>query len=95
MTKHDENGTPSDGDGTLSREALKHRVRELENENQQLRAKMAQMEEEWDIDRQALESYHQMGMPESEAEMLERAKSGPTISDVLAECERELADGRR
>ena len=95
MTKHDDNGTPSAGGSMPTREALEQRVRELEAENQRLRAQMAQMEEEWDLDRQALESYHQMGMPESEAEMLERAKSGPTISDVLAECERELADGRR
>jgi hypothetical protein len=95
MTKHDENGAPQEGSGTLSREALEQRIRDLEDENRQLRAKMAQMEADWDIDRQALESYHQMGLPESEAEMLERAKSGPTISDVLAECERELADGRR
>ena len=95
MTKHDDNGTPSAGGSMQTREALEQRVRELEAENQRLRAQMAQMEEEWDLDRQALESYHQMGMPESEAEMLERAKSGPTISDVLAECERELADGRR
>ena len=95
MTKHDDNGKPSAGGSMQTREALEQRVRELEAENQRLRAQMAQMEEEWDVDRQALESYHQMGMPESEAEMLERAKSGPTISDVLAECERELADGRR
>jgi hypothetical protein len=95
MNKHDENGVAPDGSGEPTREALEHRVRELEDENRQLRAKMAQMEAEWDLDRQALESYRELGMPVSEAEMLERAKNGPTISDVLAECERELADGRR
>lgn len=95
MNKHDENGTPPEGDGESTHEALARRVRELEDENRQLRAKMAQMEADWDLDRQALESYHVLGMPVSEAEMLERAKTGPSISDVLAECERELMDGRQ
>lgn len=95
MRKHDESGAPAEAGGTPTRDSLEQRVRELEAENHQLRSKMAQMEADWDIDRQALETYHVMGMPESEAEMLERAKSGPTISDVLAECERELADDRR
>jgi hypothetical protein len=95
MNKHDENGTPPDGGAVPTREALEQRVREVEEENRQLRAKMAQMEEDWDLDRQSLESYHQLGMPTSEAEMLERAKTGPSITDVITECEREFADGRR
>lgn len=94
MMKHDENGTPSDGGGDRPREDLERRIRDLEEENRQLRAQMAQMEEDWDLDRQALESYHVLGMPKSEAEMLERAKIGPSISDVIAECDREFADGR-
>ena len=95
MKKHDENGTPPEGGDELTRDALEQRVRELDEENRQLRGKMAQMEADWEMDREALESYRQLGMPKSEAEMLDRAKSGPSISDVLAECERELADGRR
>ena len=95
MARFEENGTPAAGDGPPSREVLEQRVRELEDENRQLRAKMAQMEADWDLDRQSLEWYHQLGMPVSEAEMLGRAKSGPSISDVLAECDREFADGRR
>jgi len=95
MMKHDENGTPSESGGTLTPAALEQRVRELEEENRQLRAKMARMEERWDLDRQSLESYRQLGMPATEAEALERAKAGPSISDVLSECGRVFADGRR
>jgi multidrug resistance efflux pump len=95
MKKHEENGLASGGNGELTREALERRARELENENRQLRAKMAQMEADWDLDRQSLEWYRQLGMPVSEVEMLERAKTGPSISDVLAECEREFTAGRR
>jgi hypothetical protein len=95
MKKHDENGTPTECGGTPGREALEQRVRELEEENRQLRAKMAQMEDNWELDRQSLESYRQLGMPVSEAEVLGRARSGPSISGVLAEGGRGFADGRR
>ena len=94
MNKHDENSTPTDGASETPRDVLERRVRELEEENRQLLARMAQMESDWDLDRQALESYHVLGLPTSEAEMLERAKTGPSISDVIAECDREFADGR-
>ena len=94
MKRLEDSGTPSGG-GEMSREALEQRVRELEEENRQLQAKMAKMESDWDLDRQALESYHQLGMPLTEEEMLERARTGPTLGDVLAECEREFADGGR
>jgi hypothetical protein len=95
MTKHDENGIPPESGGTLSREALEHRVRELENENRQLQARLEYVETEWEIARDALAWYEYPGMPASEAEMLERVKTGPTISDVLADCEREFADGSK
>ena len=88
MKKHDEIGTPPDGGGP-TREALEQRVRELEEENRQLRAKMEQVEADWDLDRQSLEWYYSLGLPQSEAEMLDQIKTGPSISDVLAECERE------
>jgi hypothetical protein len=90
MTKHDENGTPQEGGETFSREALEQRIRELEDENRQLRSKMAQMEADWDVDRQSLEWYYSLGLPQSEAEMLEQIRTGPSISDVLADCEREF-----
>ena len=90
MKKHDENGAPPEGGGDLTREALEQRVRDLEEENRQLRAKMDQMEADWDLDRQSLEWYYSLGLPQSEAEMLEQVKTGPSISDVLAECEREF-----
>ena len=90
MKKHDEDGAPPAGGGESSREALERRVRELEEENRQLRATMAQMEADWDLDRQSLEWYYSLGLPQSEAEMLEQVKTGPSISDVLAECEREF-----
>ena len=95
MKKHNENGTPPEGGGESSPEALERRVRELEEENRQLRARLQFVEAEWEIARDALAWYEHLGMPESEAEMLERVKTGPTISDVLAECERELTDGRK
>ncbi|MBO0697219.1 MAG: hypothetical protein J2P46_02380 [Zavarzinella sp.] len=95
MTRLEENGTPVAGNGPLSREALEQRVRELEHENRELRARLQQVEAEWEIDRDALEWYERVGMPESEAEMLERVRTGPTISDVMAECEREFADGQK
>ena len=63
----------------------KLRVRDLEAENAQLRAKMQKMELDWEMDRDALEWYRSEGLPTSEAEMLQR--KGPTISEVLAECE--------
>jgi hypothetical protein len=90
MKKHDENGTPSEGGGEMAREALEQRVRELEEENRQLRAQMVRMEADWDLDRQSLEWYYSLGLPQSEAEMLEQVRTGPSISDVLAECEREF-----
>jgi hypothetical protein len=95
MTHATENGPPAGGDGSRSREALEQRVRELENENRHLRATLQQVEAEWQIDRDALAWYERLGMPESEAEMLERVRTGPTISDVMAECEREFADGQK
>jgi len=95
MTTHDENVTPSDGGAEPTREALEQRVGELEEENRQLRARLQYVEGEWEIASDALAWYEHLGMPQSEAEMLERVKTGPTISDVLAECERELADGHK
>jgi hypothetical protein len=88
MAKHDENGAVQDGGGSPTHEALEQRIRELEDENRQLRSRMAQMESDWDLDRQSLEWYYSLGLPQSEAEMLEQVRTGPSISDVLAECER-------
>jgi hypothetical protein len=95
MTRLEENGTPVRGDASPSPEALEQRVRELEEENRQLRARLQQVEAEWEIDRDALTWYERLGMPASEAEMLERVRTGPTLSDVMAECEREFADGQK
>jgi hypothetical protein len=87
MNRFEESSVNSGG-SEPSRDALEARIRELENENAQLRAKMQQMESEWEDDRYALDWYRSEGLPKSEAEMLGR--KGPTISDVLAECEREF-----
>jgi hypothetical protein len=76
------------GSGEPSREALVARIRELQSENAELRSKMQEIESEWQDDRHALDWYRSEGLPTSEAEMLQR--KGPTISDVLAECEREF-----
>ncbi|HKA06807.1 MAG TPA: hypothetical protein VKD71_06080 [Gemmataceae bacterium] len=87
MNRFDEPNANSDS-STPSREALETRIRELEAENAELRTKMQKMESEWEDDRYALEWYRSEGLPKSEAEMLER--KGPTISEILAECEREF-----
>jgi len=76
-----------------SREALESRIRELEVENQRLQARLQHVEAEWEIDRDALAWHEYLCLPESEAEMLEQVRTGPTLSDVIAECEREFADG--
>lgn len=91
MKKHDDNGTPLAGGGEQG-EALERRVQELEEENRQLRARLQYVETEWEIARDALAWHENLGLPQSEAEMLEQVRTGPTISDVLAECEREFAD---
>ena len=67
---------------------MDRRIRELEEENQKLRAEL-------DETTQALEWHQSLGLPLTEAEMLERARTGPTISDVIAECEREFESDRR
>jgi len=87
MNRFEESNVNSGG-SEPSRDALEARIRELENENAQLRAKMQRMESEWEIDRNALEWHRSEGLPTSESEMLER--KGPTISEVLSECEREF-----
>jgi hypothetical protein len=86
MNRFEEPNANSGGDSF--RESLEARIRELESENAQLKAKMQKMESDWEIDRDALQWYRSEGLPASEAEMLQR--NGPTISDVLAECEREF-----
>jgi hypothetical protein len=71
------------------------RLRALEAENAELRAKIEKLEADRQLDRDELTWYHSLGLPESEAEMLERVRTGPSISDVLAECEREFPNERR
>jgi septation ring formation regulator EzrA len=93
MKRFDENGSPPDEGGVPNRDGLEGRIRELEAENAQLRAKLEQVHEQWDLDRQALEWYHAQGLPKTEAEVLEG--KGHTISEVLAECDREFGNERR
>ncbi len=90
MTEHDENGAPTGGDDEPNREVLQQRVRELEAENRALRADIEQLRQSTEIDRQELEWYHSLGLPLTETEMLEQARTGPSISDVIADCEREF-----
>jgi hypothetical protein len=77
------------GSGEPSREALEAQIRELQAENAELRAKMQKMESEWEIDRDALEWHRSAGLPES-AEEAANPKNAFTLSEVLAECEREF-----
>lgn len=88
MTRFDENGAPDGGEP--QRDARDERIRELEDENRKLRAELAKLREDAELDRQELEWFHSLGLPLTEAEMLEQARTGPSISDVIAECEREL-----
>jgi hypothetical protein len=87
MNRFEDPNVDSSG-GSPSRESLEARIRELEAENAELRAKMLRMESEREDDRYALEWYRSEGLPTSETEMLQR--QGPTISEVLADCEREF-----
>jgi hypothetical protein len=89
MRRLDENGSAADGAGEPTREALEARVRDLEEENRHLWARIEKIEQEWDLDRQSLEWYYSLGMPQTEAEMLEQARTGLSIGDVLAECDPE------
>jgi hypothetical protein len=94
MKRFDEPNSPA-GSSEPSRDALESRIRELEAEVTLLHAKMNQMQLDFELDRQALEWYRAHGMPTSEVEMIERAKSGPSISDVIAEFDRGHANERR
>ena len=85
MHRFDDPNTPAPG----AADQTAARVRELEAENARLRAQVEQLQADRELDRQELEWYHALGLPLTEAEMLERAKAGPTISNVIAECERE------
>jgi hypothetical protein len=95
MMRREESGPPAEGGGEPSREALEQRVRELEAENGQLRARLQYVETELEIATDALAWHEHLAMPASEAEMLERAKNGPTLGDLIAECQREFADGNK
>jgi hypothetical protein len=88
MNRFEESSVNSGG-SEPSRDALEARIRELENENAQLRAKMQRMESEWEIDRDALEWHRSAGLPES-AEEAANPKNAFTLREVLAECEREF-----
>ena len=89
MMRFDEKAATPNSNGQWSREALEAQVRALENDNQRLQAELQQAKESADINLQELEWYYSLGLPSTESEMLERARTGPTIRDVLAECERE------
>jgi|GEM_PF-4506737 len=88
MNRFEEPSANSSG-GEPSRDALEARIRELENENAQLREKMQRMESEWEDDRYALEWYRSEGLPES-AEEAANPKNAFTLREILEECEREF-----
>jgi len=84
-----EDANPPSADGDSARDALEARIRELEGENAQLRAKMDQMRTEWELDRDALEWYRSEGLPQSAEEAI-NPKNAFTLREVLAEFEREF-----
>ena len=77
------------GSGEPSREALEARIRELQAENAELRAKMQKMESDYQIDRDALEWYDSHGLPETEEEA-RNPKNAFSLRQILDECEREF-----
>ena len=90
MIRFDENGIPLGGGSESPRAALEARIRDLEVENRQLRAKVEKMEQDWDLDRQSLEWYYSMGLPVADAQIVEGARTERSISEVMAECEGEF-----
>ena len=90
MNRFEENGLGASGAAEPTRTALDQRIRDLEEENRQLRTDLDTSRHDAEFARKELDWYHVLGLPVSETEMLERAKTGPTISDVIAECEREF-----
>jgi len=82
MKRFDEPNSSSGG-SEPTREELAAKLLRLEAENARLRADA----DRWEHDRDALAWYRSEGLPSSEKEFLER--KGPSISDVIAECERE------
>jgi hypothetical protein len=86
-----ENNSSADEPSEPTREALERRIRLLEEENRRLQSDLEASRREGEIARDALEWYDCLGLPLSEQEMLETMKTGGrSISDVLAECEREF-----
>jgi len=88
MNRFDE-ANANGGGGEPSREALDARIRDLQAENAELRAKMQKMESDFQIDRDALERYHSLGLPES-AEEARNPKNAFSLRQILDECEREF-----
>jgi len=83
MNRFDEPTSPAGG-SEPTREKLVAKILRLEAENTKMRADADQ----WEHDRDALAWYRFEGLPASETEFLE--KMGPSINDVIAECEQVL-----
>jgi len=88
MNRFEESNVDTGG-GDPSREAMEARIRELQTENAELRAKMQKLESDYQVDRDALEWYHSLGLPATEEEA-RNPKNAYTLRQILDECEREF-----
>jgi hypothetical protein len=75
--------------GEPSREALEAQIRELQAENAELRAKMQKMESDYQINRDVVDWYDSLGLPETEEEA-RNPKNAFSLRQILDECEREF-----
>jgi hypothetical protein len=89
MRRFDETGQEPSESGEPSADALKRRIRDLEEENRKLRTDLRQTHEAWRVDRQELQSFYEIGFPATEEEFLARIKAGPSLREVLDELNRE------